>query len=529
MEKKSFINYDASIKEMHDRLNIVNESFFLKYGNAFDAANKALLDAIRAGDEHATDIILDFLVKISYSREIANFGNPNMHIMQPLLAKIFERLEKVTDIPVPPYGIIDSKKINAVFRRKKTDPNIMMLGFSSDLFTYAQLMCKVISATFLISDSPNSFVIKPNYADSMTQNIIDRYVEIVFNATAPLLSMGTVRPLKYPKSLTNVSYQLCDVFEVFVAAHEHAHVYLEFALDRNEQLKDFVANKPRWIHETFADYLGTINCLKIMESEGLPQELIVLGITIAMNSLSILDLYDYILFDEKLNDNYVQFPHRIMSFDLIPLNNDSKIVIQSVNNLFIDLWNNSIDALMELKKQYDKVDTIEDFVNSNIYQKTINSLENEEKLVDILDILKSAIQQHPELFPESLNQFLMRNIVRFKVGKCDEASKGFEEYIRCINKLANNPDDFWFQQTIAMLYLSIICEKENKQEKAFSLLRDVQLKIMDPLKSKGITLEEDYPEIRSNSYSSLLTLTFFGLLVLAEGDEEKMKLVIHFF
>lgn len=530
MEDKRFINYEKSIQEMNYRLNKVNRDFFLKHGNEYDTAKAVLMDAFQIGDEYAAEVSLDYLEKIAYSRTVANFGNHNMHNFQLLLTVIFHRLEKVTDVPIPPYGIIDTKKINAVFSRNKSDSDIMMLGFSSELFTYAQLMCKVI-ASILISDSQDGFIIKTNYSDRMTQEIINRYIEIIFNATAPLLGMNTVRPLKYPPPIINASYQLCDVFETFVAAHEHAHVHLEFALDkldRNEELKKLTANKPKWVHEAFSDYLGTINCIKAMENEGLPQELIVLGITIAMNSLSVLDLYDYILFDKRLSDNYIPFPHRIMSFDRITLNDSSKNIIHSVNDLFISLWNESIDTLMGLKKHYDQVDTIEDFINSNVYQQVIGSFDNKKELVDILDILKSATQRHSELFLESLNQLLMRNIVRFKAGKYDKASKGFKEYIYCVDNLACNPDDFWFQKAIAMCFSSMILEKENQQEKAFSLLRDIQQKITDPLKSKGITDKEGFLDFKNSSYTSFLTLILFELLVLAEGDEDKMKLVRYF-
>lgn len=523
MNNQDFIDYKTSIDEMNNRLNKINKNFFEKYGNEFDNTWESFIDAIQIGDEYGAEIILDYINEITAIRISANFGNPNMHVMQPLLTIIFDRLEKVVDVPVPPYGIVDSNKINAAFNRKKTDSDVMMLGFSSELFTYAQLICKVI-ATIIIDDSQDRFVLRTDYSDRIDQKIIGRYTEIVFNAAAPLLSMDTVRALKYPCSLMNASYLLCDIFETFVAAHEHAHVFFEFASDRSDELRNLIASRPKWSREVFADYLGAINCMKALEAEKIPQELIVIGITVAMNSLSVLDLYDYILFEEKLNDNYLPFPNRIIAFDHIALNDASKEIIQIINNLFISLWNQSINVLMELKKLYDEMDTIEDFICNNTYQQIINFSDNEAEMVNILDILKPNVQQHPELFLKTLEGLLIRNIIRFKTGKYDKASNGFEGYIYSINNLANDPENFWYQQAIAMCFLAMIHEKKGQQEKALSLLRDIHIMIKEPLKSKGLTLIEETHDSENNPYISLLSQTFSELIVLAEGDENKTKL-----
>lgn len=522
MKESINIDFEASINEMHIRLDRINQAYFKKAGNEFDTALDILQDAIKLGDEYAKESTINYLKLISQTRVKANFGNPNMHIMQPLLAKIFNRIEKIMDIPIPPYGIVDSKKINAAFNRKKTDSDVMMLGFSSELFTYAQLICKLITS-IIISDSQNGIELKSDYSDKITPKIIGRYAEITFNATAPLLNMGTVRALKYPHHLTNVSYQLCDIFETFVAAHEYAHVCLELMCESNEEIRQKAADKPRHVSEAFADYFGAITCIKALEDEGFSQEMIVTGIIIAMNSLSILDLYDDILFGKRASNDYLPFPNRVLALDYVKLNSTSRQIIQIINNLFIYLWNKSIDTLISLKKSYDQVDTVEDFINSNTYKKVINPINVEEESVDLPELLRTLLQKKPELFSEGIEQLLMRNITRFKIGKYSQAKKGFEECIASIDNLADNPEEFWYQRAIALCLLSMIYEKEKQQENALSLLCQIQDKIREPLKQAGLANVD--PMVEEVAYNDLLTITLFELMVLANGDERKMNFV----
>lgn len=482
---KDYINYNESIKEMHTRMDEFNTNLFNRMGeNVYESTIESIKNAFQAKDKTALLDELKFFKDVSYMREKVNFGNTKMHFMQPLLYAYMKEIEGISEIPYPPFSMVNTRKINASYMKKNSDNHIAMIVVSDELFTYVQLMCKVIIKIIYIPEQ-SCFRITDYY--ELSDSLIGRFSEIIFAAVAPLLNMGNVRQLRYDTSITNASYMLCEICEQFIMAHEYSHFLLDFLCEKEPKLRELREDKPDIVEECFADYMGALLTYEIFRKKDYPGNLTTLGISVAINSLSILDLYYAAWGNYSLSDKYLLFPFRTLILQMIDLDEESQKTINAVNNLFNSFWKKSQKKITELRGLYNQFDTVEDLITSNQYRKIIiPNDQSDNAILSDADLIGLLYSREPLLFEETTNKTIIRNISRFKNGKIEEAYEGFNNLIKTIKLIPEDSGDLQFQKAIAYLYISIIEDIKGETQTAFETIKKVLTTMRVKLSEIGI-------------------------------------------
>ena len=526
--ENEYINYKDSIKEMHSRMEKYNMDAISTNRDIYKSTIESVIDSFRAKDHTALLNELKALNDMESVRSTVNFGNPRLHIMQPILFGYMKRLEDILDIPFPPFGMIHTRKINASYMKKNNDKHIVMFNVSDELFTYLQLICKVVAE--IIYDVDNKWI---HISDSfdVSNSLVGRYSEIIFSAIAPVLNMGYVRPLDYGDELRNVAYQICEISEQFIMAHEFSHFIIDYACEVDEEIRKLRDSSPKWAEESFADYFGGILTYKVFRNEKLSDEIIAIGISTAINALSVLDLYYAIWDNTTLSEKYVPFPHRTDSLLKADLDEKSVNVIHGITNIFIHLWNISKQNILDLKELYDQCDTIEEFIDSDKYNAIIKPDGSNDQAMDIKDVYIMMASMYPKTFEDSINESLIRNMIRFKVGKTDIAYENFNSCIQIIEMIPNEICDFKYQKAVAFLYLAMIEDYKGKPQDAFETLKKAYTLMRTKLSEIELNDTEAYEKSELFKYDSSDPLKFqlsIGVVmailrIYAEKNPEKYK------
>lgn len=203
------------------------------------------------------------------------------------------------DLPMRPLtGTLPSGKVNAM-AIKVPDNNEFILVFERELFTFANLIAKIVAQSVPLTEEDNGglgFSVRKeevnNYLKSH-QEVSNRFNELILAYILHGLPSAAPPYLldKNPMVLTNV---FRNSLELFVVGHEYSHILLGHVQNGRmmmNNIQDLEVNEIifNWENEHQADMLGLILMLNCMKKRGFDLAISYAGADIFFSSVDIIE------------------------------------------------------------------------------------------------------------------------------------------------------------------------------------------------------------------------------------------------
>jgi len=281
---------------------------------------------------------------------------------------------------IPLFGTVNFHVFSAeICTTKCTDKLIIISG---GLFTYANLISKVVAQTFpIIGDGEFSTDINKILQHVQnTPNIKLRYFDLMM---ACLFTNKAPKARQYfiNMNLNNLVEVIRHSFEVFIVAHEYAHSLLGHLDDKNinntvpiETFDDLDVKQifHNWEDEIQADLLGAALTLGVMNKKGYDSFLAMIGIIVCTNSFEQFDLINALRSKNEKDLSTTHPPGTLRQSVLIEYffyESDVKL-FPIINSILNNLWSEFVDFHNWLKGK------IEEVYNVDIYNMPFREIQN---------------------------------------------------------------------------------------------------------------------------------------------------------
>lgn len=221
--------------------------------------------------------------------------------MQAALERAKTSAGKMPELPpIPVFGTVRMGEFSAQIACSKKDEYLIV--FSEGMFGFCNLFSKVIGDCFEAQREGEGYRYKTDPGTVRERIRSRRDIQRHFNdLILACMAAGHPHAAKqyFPsEELMNIASILCDGMEVFVAAHEYAHLVLghlscgvrSFSLDAGEtpagegRIRKYIY---RWADEIQADILAMEITMAVMGSRGYDRTLSFAGIGCAMLALDL--------------------------------------------------------------------------------------------------------------------------------------------------------------------------------------------------------------------------------------------------
>jgi len=291
-----------------------------------------------------------------------------------------------------PYGIEDNAPMLAYWV-KSQDKEVIL--FNKNLFTYAQLFCKILSMHINCKETENGLNIDiKSIKNKATKAVHSRFRDLFFhciNSSVPFYHTMENGKMSF-------AYQLCHVFETFISAHELGHSNFSHKMDMlSDEIKSNM-NNLNLEYEQFEEIITDLIAVTLTFDfvAGKDDFVIYLGILLALEFIFLCSFWGSAVAENKEIGDVSFQKYRRDFFIYTFLQNKGDAInefVQDVIMFFETLAMENLREIINAVRCFNESEEKEAFSNSDFYRDfvSINYDEEIKKREDYL--LKSFAQQ----------------------------------------------------------------------------------------------------------------------------------------